>query len=124
VAVYGFAVNVVYGIDKRTIIQQYYRGEPWDINRYIFSTAYYNYIDMSDIMFDRKVFLECGGYLTGEDWTKSPLYQDYSIMVRLAIKYNNRIGFVPEILTFYAKLFDSQSISVDNDLESHMRIFQ
>ena len=117
VAVYGYANNVVYATDKRTIINQYFRGEPWEINRYIFGTSYYNFIDMSDILFRRKEFIECGGYIEGLR------YQDYSIMVRLAIKYNNRIGYVPEVLTFYSVLHDSQARTVDADLESHKNIF-
>ena len=118
VAVYGYANNVVYDTDKRTIINQYFRGEPWEINRYIFGTSYYNFIDMSDILFRRKYFLDCGGYLEGLK------YQDYSIMVRLAIKYDNKIGFVPEVLTYYSVLADSQSRTTDADQPAHMNIFK
>jgi glycosyltransferase involved in cell wall biosynthesis len=117
VVVYGFANNVVYDTDKRTVLKQYFRGEAWDINRYIFGTSYYNFIDMSDILFKRKEFVECGGYVTGLK------YQDYSIMVRLAIKYDNRIGFVPEVLTLYSVLPDSQCRTKDADQISHMNIY-
>jgi len=118
VAVYGFANNLVFAPDKRTITNQYFRGEPWEINRYIYGTSYYNFIDMSDILFRRKYFLDCGGYIEGLK------YQDYSIMVRLAIMYKNRIGYVPEVLTYYSVLPDSQVRTKDADLESHKNIFK
>lgn len=118
VAVYGFAINSVYADDRRTILKQYLRGEPWDINRYIFNTSYNNFIDMSDILFRRKYFLGCGGYIEGIG------YQDYSIMVRLAIKYNNRIGYIPEVLTAYSVLPSSQCRTTDADQQSHMNIFK
>jgi glycosyltransferase involved in cell wall biosynthesis len=117
VCVYGYANNAVYGDDKRTVVGQYFRGEPWNINRYIFGTSYNNFIDMSDILFKREYFIGCGGYMEG------PGFQDYSIMVRLAIKYNNRIGYVPEVLTLYSILPDSQSRTRDADRLAHMNIF-
>jgi len=117
VCVYGYANNVVYD-DKRNIINQYFRGEPWEINRYIYGTSYYNFIDMSDILFRRKYFLECGGYIEGLK------YQDYSIMTRLAIRNDNKIGYVPEVLTLYSVLPNSQSRTTDADLQSHINIFK
>jgi glycosyltransferase involved in cell wall biosynthesis len=117
VAVYGYANNLVFADDKRTVTSQYFRGEPWELNRYIYYTSYYNFIDMSDILFDRKAFIECGGYIPGLK------YQDYSIMVRLAIMFKNRIGFVPEVLTYYSVLPDSQCRTTDADEESHKNIY-
>jgi len=117
VAVYGWANNIVYGDDNRTIKQKYFRGEPWEINRYVYGTSYYNFIDMSDILFRRKYFLGAGGYVEGLG------YQDYSIMVRLAIKYNNRIGYVPQVLSLYAKREGAQSVTRDADENAHCRVF-
>jgi glycosyltransferase involved in cell wall biosynthesis len=124
IAVYAWANNLVWKDDRRTKDYQYFRGQPWDLNSYIYNTSYCNFIDMSDILFKRKYYLKAGGYLTTPDSKDCPSYQDYSIMIRLAIKFDNKIGYCPEVLTFYSVFEDSQCRTRDATLERHKNIFE
>ena len=116
VAVYGLARNVVYADDNKTVIRQYTRGFDWDINRFVYGTSYNNWIDMSDILFKREKFIEAGGYLEDRG------FQDYSIMLRLAIKFDNKIACVPEIITHYSVRESSQARTDDDSQQAHMEI--
>lgn len=114
--IYSYARNCIWD-DNHTIVDQYGRGMPWNLNSYIYGTSYNNFIDMSDITFKINSFINCGGYIEGIG------FQDYSIMVRLALMYDNRVGFIPEFLTQYNRLPGGMATTRDASLESHMNIF-
>jgi glycosyltransferase involved in cell wall biosynthesis len=89
-AVYCFAMNVFY--DEFNIpISAGKRGSEWDKNLFMFGGAYFNWIDQSDIMVDRKALLSVGGFREDAN------FQDYAIMAKLCMRYS--VGCVPEILT-------------------------
>jgi len=73
------------------VSEQLIRGKDFDRSSFIAGGAYYNYIDQSDILLDRKAFIEFGGI------REDAGYQDYAIVAKLCMKHD--VGVVTEILT-------------------------
>jgi len=107
-AVYSYCLCCTWNKEKTEIIDIYVRGKKWDINSYVHGTCWHNYIDMCDIIFNRQCYLDVGGYMTG-----GRSYQDYSIMIRLAMKFNNKIFYIPEVLSQYNSFTDGQLKTID-----------
>jgi len=118
VAVYSYSDVLFWDEKREKIISQYVRGRQWNLNDYVYYTSFNNYIDMCDIIFDRKAYLDVGGY-----FESGIGFQDYSIMIRLAMKYSNRIGCLPKILTQYNSFTDGQCRAVDSSEEAHKNCF-
>ncbi len=121
-AVYCWAVNVLY--DESNIpLGASYRGKEWNKNWFMFGGSYFNWIDQSDILVDRKALISVGGYR--EDAT----FQDYAIMAKLCMRYE--IGCVPEVLTECAINVDKYGVGINlntnwrnsDTLTQHMDIF-
>lgn len=115
-AVYGYGVNVDYSNMDNPVIM-YTRERKWDINDYIYGSSYNNYIDGSDIMFRRSSFIKAGGFYEGKE------YQDYSVMVRIAITSNNNISYVPQVLAQHNNHSKCVSYSSANTHKAHINIF-
>jgi len=92
-AVYSYALNVLYNEGCNIPVSAGYRGQPFEINMYMFGGTYFNFIDISDILVDRKKALEVGGLKEG------CFFEDYALIAKLAMRYENGIGCVPEVLT-------------------------
>jgi glycosyltransferase involved in cell wall biosynthesis len=116
--VYSDSLVCFWNPSKTKIVDQYVRGREWDLNWYVYHTCFNNYIDMCDIIFNRQCYLDVGGYFAG-----GLGYQDYSIMIRLAMKYQNQIYHIPQVLTQYNSFADSQAKTMDVSEESRMNIF-
>ena len=112
-AVYCYAMNILYSKGNKgyTPLSGYIRGREWDKNYFLFAHSYFNWIDQSDILADRKALIDVGGF------REDAGFQDYAIMVKLCMRY--KIGYITDILTEY-------SIHKTNNkytLEDQMNIF-
>ena len=124
-AVYSYALNVLYNEGCNIPVGAGYRGQPFDKNMYMFGGTYFNFIDISDILVDRVKALEVGGFKEGA-W-----FEDYALIAKLCMRYEDAIGCVPEVLTETAVHIDKFGISVSKDtklrnsdsLAEHMNIY-
>lgn len=91
-AVYGYAMNVLYKEGSFIPCGAGVRGQPFDKNMYMFGGTYFNFIDGSDILVDRVKALEVGGFKQGI------AFNDYALIAKLCMRYEDAIGYVPEVL--------------------------
>lgn len=108
-AVYSYAMNVLYNEGNNIPVGAGYRGQPFDKNMYMFGGTYFNFIDISDILVDRVKALEVGGFKEG------CFFEDYALIAKLCMRYEDAIGCVPEVLTECAVHIDKFGISVSKD---------
>ena len=108
-AVYSYAMNVLYHEGNFIPIGAGVRGQSFDKNMYMFGGTYFNFIDISDILVDRVKALEVGGFKEGA-W-----FEDYALIAKLCMRYEDAIGCVPEVLTETAVHIDKFGISVSKD---------
>lgn len=112
--VYCWAMNVL--LNKQNIpMSGCPRGKQWDKNFFMFASSYFNWIDQSDILVDRKALINVGGF------REDAGFQDYAIIAKLCMRY--KIGCVPEILTEYSIHETNSKYMTSGTLQEHMNIF-
>ena len=113
-AVYCYAMNVLLN-EQNIPMSGYIRGKEWDKNFFMFASSYFNWIDQSDILADRKALIDVGGF------REDAGFQDYAIIAKLCMRY--KIGCVPEVLTQYSIHKTNSKYMTSGTLEEHMNIF-
>ena len=122
-AVYSYALNVMYNEGCYIPVSVGYRGQPFDKNMYMFGGTYFNFIDISDILVDRVKALEVGGFKEGA------CFEDYALIAKLCMRYEDAIGCVPEVLTECTVHISKFGTTTDNkwrnsdSLAEHMNIY-
>jgi hypothetical protein len=110
-AVYSYALNVLYNEGCNIPVGAGVRGQPFDKNMYMFGGTYFNFIDISDILVDRVKALAVGGLKEGA------FFEDYALIAKLCMRYDDGIGCVPEVLTECAVHIDKFGTTVNPDIK-------
>lgn len=108
-AVYSYTMDVLYNEGSFIPCGARVRGQPFNKNMYMFGGSYFNFIDGSDILVDRKKALEVGGHKEGSD------FSDYALISKLCMRYEDAIGCVPEVLTENAIWLGKYGAAVSKD---------
>ena len=122
-AVYNYALNVLYIEGSFIPSGAGYRGQPFDKNMFMFGGTYFNFIDISDILVDRIKALEVGGFKEGT------FFEDYALIAKLCMRYEDAIGYIPEVLTETAVHISKYGTTVNSkwrnsdSLAEHMNIY-